>query len=209
MLAVVRRAADLSHPAEPGDRVTAVTADLTRPGDIDALIGEARPEACVHLAWYAAPAAYLHAAPENLACLGATADLVGRLAAAGCRRFVGAGTCLELDADAGYLAPGSPPGPRSIYAAAKHAAHVLTAQLCRARGSRSPGPASSTCTGRARTRAGSCRTWPGRCSGAGGSSWTRATRCATTSTSGTSPRRSRTCSTARRRGPSTWAAAGR
>ena len=80
----------------------------------------------MHLAWYAAPCAYLHAAPENLACLGATADLVGRLAAAGCRRFVGAGTCLELDADAGYLAPGSPPGPRSVYAAAKHAAHVLT-----------------------------------------------------------------------------------
>lgn len=131
VLALVRPTGSLARLADVAGQVRVVRAELDGRGSVSAVLHELRPEGCVHLAWYAVPGQYLHAAAENLASLEATLDLVRQLPGAGCRRFVGAGTCIELDTDAGYLTASTPPRPRTVYAAAKHAAHVLAEQLCR------------------------------------------------------------------------------
>src|SRR5262249_54519504 len=131
VVALVRRGSEPARLAEIKGRVRVVIGDLDGPESVARLVAEARPEGCVHLAWYAVPGRYLHAVAENLACVQATLALVRQLIDAGCRRFVGAGTCIELDTDTGYLTSSTPPRPRTIYAAAKHATEVLAAQLCR------------------------------------------------------------------------------
>jgi nucleoside-diphosphate-sugar epimerase len=78
------------------------------------------PDAAIHLAWYAEPAFYLRAVPENLASLRAGMNLMGALADGGtCRRLILAGTCLE------NLNTSRP----TIYAAAKAAQHQLAGGL--------------------------------------------------------------------------------
>ncbi len=92
--------------------------DLTDATSVAAAVTLARPELCVHSAWYAAPGKYLHAV-ENLALVEATLDLARRLGDSGCRRLVGLGTCFEYDTSLGYLSEASPTLPLSLYAASK------------------------------------------------------------------------------------------
>ena len=84
-----------------------------------------RPEACVHLAWYAVPGQYLHNAPENIASLMFSLRLVDELASLGCNHVVMAGTCFEYDTDLGYLREDGPTRPVTVYAAAKLAANLV------------------------------------------------------------------------------------
>ncbi len=102
--------------------------DLTDAGAVAAMVAEARPEACVHPAWYAEPGKYL-ASRENLRMVDATHRLAEALADAGCRRFVGVGTNAELDTDVGVLAEDAPPLPRSLYAACKLGLSYSLAEL--------------------------------------------------------------------------------
>ncbi len=99
-------------------RLDLLTADVTDAAAIARAIDRAKPETCIHLAWYAEPGKYLHA-NENLALVSATLRLAERLRAAGCRRFVGAGTCFEYDTSLGWLSETSPTAPKSVYAASK------------------------------------------------------------------------------------------
>ena len=93
--------------------------DLTDSDAVRAAVTRARPDVCVHLAWYAAPGKYLHAV-ENLALVEATLDLARRLADAGCTRLVGAGTCFEYDTRGTEpLSETSRTAPGSLYAASK------------------------------------------------------------------------------------------
>lgn len=93
--------------------------DLTDRDAVRSAVARARPDVCVHLAWYAAPGKYLHAV-ENLALIEATLDLARRLADAGCSRLVGAGTCFEYDTGGSEpLSETSPTLPGSLYAASK------------------------------------------------------------------------------------------
>jgi nucleoside-diphosphate-sugar epimerase len=130
VLALLRPGTEPTRLADVKDRIRLVAADLDAPDSVTRAVAETRPEGCIHLAWYAVPGKYLHAEAENLACLQATLNLVQQLRETGCRQFVGAGTCIELDTDAGYLTRSTPPKPRTVYAAAKHATQVLAAQLC-------------------------------------------------------------------------------
>ncbi len=78
-----------------------------------------RPEAVIHLAWYATPPRYW-SAPENLACVADSMALLELARAAGCRRFVGAGTCAEYDWSHERLVENvTPCVPRTLYGAAK------------------------------------------------------------------------------------------
>jgi nucleoside-diphosphate-sugar epimerase len=131
VIALVRPRSSTTRLADVEHRIRILPSDLEAQDSVRRLLNETRPEACVHLAWYAVPGKYLHAAAENLASLRMTLALVQELLATGCRRFVGAGTCIELDTDAGYLTAATTPRPRTIYAAAKHAAHLLAEQLSR------------------------------------------------------------------------------
>ena len=84
------------------------------------LTAAARADVLVHIAWIATPGLYGHSL-ENLDWLRASAALSAAFLAQGGRRLVGAGTCLEYDRDAGA---GST-GPRTIYAATKHACRLV------------------------------------------------------------------------------------
>jgi len=80
----------------------------------------ARAEVLIHVAWIATPGVYGHSL-ENLDWLRASAALSAAFLAGGGRRLVGAGTCLEYDRDGGADST----GPRTIYAAAKHACRLV------------------------------------------------------------------------------------
>ena len=97
----------------------------SRTADLDRLVGDAEPDACIHLAWHVEPSTYLRDVGENLAALSASARLLAALDGAGCERVVLAGTCLEP----GTLIDGHTEDPQTIYAAAKAAVHMVSMQL--------------------------------------------------------------------------------
>ncbi|WP_022701702.1 NAD-dependent epimerase/dehydratase family protein [Oceanicaulis alexandrii] len=72
----------------------------------------------IHLAWYVDARDYLHAL-DNLVCVSGTLRLAHEALELGISRFVGVGTCLEYDANYGYLTPQTPLAPVSVYACAK------------------------------------------------------------------------------------------
>lgn len=100
-----------------------VRLDLADRARTTAVLRSERPDAVIHLAWYAEPGRYRTALAENVASLEATAGLLVAAADAGCRRVVLGGTCLEGDDDRG--AAEGRGSDRPIYAAAKRAAHEL------------------------------------------------------------------------------------
>lgn len=127
VLAVVRKGSRPWRLRElPGLRVHELTFEDT-PGLRLWLEGE-RPDAVVHLAWYARPQDYL-VSPENLASLAATARLAEAAFASGCRKLVGVGTCLEYAAADRPFVESDPADPVSPYASAKHAAFLVARAL--------------------------------------------------------------------------------
>jgi nucleoside-diphosphate-sugar epimerase len=82
-----------------------------------------RPDAVVHLAWYARPKDYL-VSSENAASLAMTKTLAAAVFASGCRRLVGVGTCLEYASSDRPFVETDPVGPVSAYARAKHEAFL-------------------------------------------------------------------------------------
>lgn len=91
-------------------------------------INQFKPEACIHLAWYAEPGKYLDS-DQNIQSLASSLFLVQALIKAGCRQIVGAGTCFEYDTKFGYLHEDTPARPASLYAAAKHSCCLIASQL--------------------------------------------------------------------------------
>ena len=71
-------------------------ADLLVTADREKLIGDAKATHLLHLAWYSDHGSFW-TAPENIAWLSASADLLKRFADHGGRRAVVAGTCAEYD----------------------------------------------------------------------------------------------------------------
>jgi nucleoside-diphosphate-sugar epimerase len=107
--------------------------DLDDAAAVERFVSARRPEAVLHLAWYARPADYL-VSEENLGSLDATIRLARVALAHGCRRFVGAGTCLEY-ADLGRARrEEDPTDPHSLYASCKLAAFGVVRALCAAAG---------------------------------------------------------------------------
>jgi nucleoside-diphosphate-sugar epimerase len=123
-LALVRKGS--SAPPVAGQPVHAL--DL---GDGDALrlwLDAHRPDAVVHLAWYARPQDYL-VSPENATSLAMTADFARAVFASGCRKLVGIGTCLEYAASDRPVVETDPVAPVSPYARAKHEAFLRAGEL--------------------------------------------------------------------------------
>jgi UDP-glucuronate decarboxylase len=92
-----------------------------------------QPEVGLHLAWYAEPGRYLDA-PENLDHVELSLRLVRALARAGCRRFVGVGTCLEFAVASHPLTEDGLTQPTRLYSAAKLAFAQLLPQVTAAMG---------------------------------------------------------------------------
>jgi dTDP-6-deoxy-L-talose 4-dehydrogenase (NAD+) len=109
-------------------KFTAWPADLDDLAAIETLARGSHAEVTIHMAWYADPATYLHS-PRNMDSLAMTVRFARALYENGCRKFVGAGTCVEY-------APSDQPrkesdaiGPRTLYGVCKHAARSTIAAL--------------------------------------------------------------------------------
>lgn len=94
-------------------------------------LNEFRPEACIHLAWYAEPGNYL-TSPENIASLTDSLSLLDELIQTGCRQVIMAGTCAEYDTEKGFLREDTPARPTTLYAATKLAGCLIGQQLAAA-----------------------------------------------------------------------------
>jgi UDP-glucuronate decarboxylase len=77
------------------------------------------PDVCIHLAWHGWSGPSL-TAEENLSSLAASLELLRAVADAGCRRFVGVGTCFEYDTGVGMLSESTPAQPGDLYGLSKH-----------------------------------------------------------------------------------------
>jgi UDP-glucuronate decarboxylase len=131
--AVVRHSSDLWRLGDHTGRL--VHCDLNDwPGLISALAG-LPIDACVHCAWYAEPGRYL-AAQENIASLMNSLTLMRLIAAQGCKRFVGVGSCFEYSPARGYFSEDTPTEATSLYAAAKTAAATVLCPMGEALGVR-------------------------------------------------------------------------
>ena len=127
--------AALVMPDDPMPRLQDISSSLkilpASLGDSPVLtkfLHEYRPEACIHLAWYAEPGKYLDA-EQNLQSLSESLSLFKMLIAEGCRQIVAAGTCFEYDTDYGYLREETPVRPASLYAASKSSCYWTGHQL--------------------------------------------------------------------------------
>lgn len=110
------------------DRFSVVSGTLTDLPELRDGLSAWRPEACIHLAWYAEPGKYLRA-PENIASLLGSLELVREMAGMGCTRIVGAGTCAEYDIPLGHPREDEGSQPATLYAAAKLSCGLLGESL--------------------------------------------------------------------------------
>jgi dTDP-6-deoxy-L-talose 4-dehydrogenase (NAD+) len=126
VLALVRPGA--KHPRLQGARARIHGQALEDGAALERWFAAERPEALVHLAWYARPSDYL-VSRENLASLSTSLHVAEAALGAGCQKIVGVGTCLEYAAAERPFEEGDPVDPVSPYAAAKHAAWLVMRAL--------------------------------------------------------------------------------
>lgn len=128
VFALARPGSDLWRLHDVQNALQFVVGDVLDGPQVTAAVQQAQPDLCLHLAWYAEPGVYLHS-PRNVEYIGASLHLAARLAEAGCKRLVVAGTVAEYDADYGYLAESTPIRPVTLYAASKVATQTVLARL--------------------------------------------------------------------------------
>lgn len=109
------------------DKVRLVEADMADRETIATQLASLQPNRCIHAAWYAEPGKYLDS-PLNLDSLRSSLALLEELANAGCKHVVGVGTCFEYEMRSTPLKEDSSIKPFTLYAAAKHAFHVVATQ---------------------------------------------------------------------------------
>jgi nucleoside-diphosphate-sugar epimerase len=108
------------HAADYPSPVQGHVVDLLG-GEMHALIRSVRPTHLLHLAWHVPPGEFW-TATENVRWLQASLDLVQAFAAAGGKRWVGAGTCAEYDwSRGGIFRENDPIRPTNLYGACKSA----------------------------------------------------------------------------------------
>jgi len=112
-------------PEAPSRDIVWHHANLLEPGEIASLVGKVQPSHLLHFAWYAVPGKYW-TAPENLAWVRATVNLMQVFSDHGGRRAVMAGSCAEYDWKFDYCSElFTPCRPATLYGACKHGTQVL------------------------------------------------------------------------------------
>jgi nucleoside-diphosphate-sugar epimerase len=100
-------------------------ANLLQPGEARRVVRAVNPDALMHLAWFMTPGRWA-AAVENVDWVRASLELVQEFAAAGGRRVVVSGSCLEYDWDYGYCSEARTPcQPHTLYGTAKNALRLV------------------------------------------------------------------------------------
>jgi len=128
VLAVVRPGGDSWRLRGLESMATLIDCDLSDHPRVRQLLADLRPELVFHCAWYAVPGDYLHSL-ANLNALSDSLNLARVAKESGCHHFLGVGTCVEYDTSPQPLSETSPTGPRSLYAAAKLALHLVLEQM--------------------------------------------------------------------------------
>jgi nucleoside-diphosphate-sugar epimerase len=131
--ALIRPLASMHRLDGISDQIVLFRGDLADTLFVRSSLAEWRPEACIHLAWYAEPGKYLHAL-ENISALTAGLALLEELIRANCAQVVMVGTCAEYDADRGLLREDAPTRPATIYAATKLSLSLIGQQIAAAAG---------------------------------------------------------------------------
>ena len=112
-------------PEAPSRDIVWHRANLLEPGEIASLVGKVQPTHLLHFAWYAVPGKYW-TAPENLAWVRATVNLMQVFSDHGGRRAVMAGSCAEYDWKFDHCSElFTPCRPATLYGACKHGTQVL------------------------------------------------------------------------------------
>jgi nucleoside-diphosphate-sugar epimerase len=128
VLALIRPGNPMIRLQQLSNRFETITGSLENTELIEKSIRQFKPEACVHLAWYAEPGKYLDS-EQNMQSLTSSLSLFQALIKAGCRQIVSAGTCFEYDTNFGYLREDTPTRPVSLYAAAKLSCCLIGSRL--------------------------------------------------------------------------------
>lgn len=131
--ALIRPGSNVCRIADILPHLRVVPADLGALADSEEYLARIRPELCVHLAWFTGAQHHWHS-QENLVLLADSVRFVQRLAAAGCRRLVAAGTYAEYDLSLGYLSEAALTKPENLYAATKLALYHTLDHLSRVLG---------------------------------------------------------------------------
>ena len=112
------------HP----DGIHAHVANLLT-SDCRDLLETIRPSHLLHLGWYVPPGKFW-VANENIDWLYASLSLLKAFAAAGGKRWVGAGTCAEYDwSRSGVFRESDPIAPITLYGACKSSLHMISERL--------------------------------------------------------------------------------
>lgn len=112
-------------PEAPSRDIVWHRADLLEPDEVISLVAKVQPTHLLHFAWYAVPGKYW-TAPENLAWVRATVNLMQMFSDRGGRRAVMAGSCAEYDWKFDYCSElFTPCRPATLYGACKHGTQVL------------------------------------------------------------------------------------
>jgi nucleoside-diphosphate-sugar epimerase len=133
VLALDRSETSFRRVSHLADRIALVAIDLSDRERSHAFLEEARPEAIMHLAWYADPRDYL-TSNANLGSVSMTLAMVEAALAVGCRKLVMTGSCVEYGPKDRLLEENDPVGPKTLYAACKHATWLVVNALALAAG---------------------------------------------------------------------------
>lgn len=115
------------------NRLSLLRGDLLETPIWQPTLSEWKPDACIHLAWYAEPGKYLYSS-ENIPSLTASLNLLKELIRIECQQVVMVGTCAEYDTDWGFLREDGPTRPVTIYAATKHSLNIIGQQMAASAG---------------------------------------------------------------------------
>jgi len=108
--------------------------DLLKAGQAGRLMERVKPEALIHLAWYAKHGSFW-TARENLTWADATAHLIEAFHRSDGRRLVSAGTCAEYDWSQGYCVEDrTTTSPHTLYGKCKDATRQFTQAYCEVNG---------------------------------------------------------------------------
>jgi nucleoside-diphosphate-sugar epimerase len=122
------------HLEARGWTVHAERFDILDARETSAVIRAVKPDALLHLAWYAKHGLYWNA-NENFDWLNASVHLLREFIAAGGKRFVGAGTCAEYDWTHGHCDESlTPARPSTVYGACKLSLSAIAGALARREG---------------------------------------------------------------------------
>ncbi len=135
VLALVVPGDELRRLQDVLPRVEVLRGTLQDMPDIQNKLRAWKPNACIHLAWYAELGKYLIAL-ENLVSLQGSLSLLQALSENGCEHFIGAGTCAEYEMKAEMLMETDKTKPETLYAASKSSFQMIGEQLSNRAGMR-------------------------------------------------------------------------